>query len=56
MKLVERQLSSAMRRELEKHPIVALTGARQSGKTTLINAGTQKKIPMVFSENSIRRL
>ena len=36
MKLIERQLSNIIRKELGKYPIVAITGPRQSGKTTLI--------------------
>lgn len=36
MKIIERQLSGIIRKELGKYPIVALTGPRQSGKTTLI--------------------
>lgn len=36
MKIIERQLSDIIKSELSKYPIVALTGPRQSGKTTLI--------------------
>ncbi len=36
MEIIERQLSEIIKKELGKYPIVALTGPRQSGKTTLI--------------------
>ena len=36
MNIIERQLSNIIRKELGKYPIVAITGPRQSGKTTLI--------------------
>ena len=36
MRIFERQISDTIKRELSKYPIVALTGPRQSGKSTLI--------------------
>jgi len=36
MRIIERQLSNIIKRELGKYPIIALTGPRQSGKTTLV--------------------
>lgn len=36
MKLIKRHLSKIIREELGKYPIVAITGPRQSGKTTLV--------------------
>jgi predicted AAA+ superfamily ATPase len=36
MEIIDRRLSDTIKRELEKYPIVALTGPRQSGKTTLL--------------------
>lgn len=36
MSLVDRQISTSIRYTLGKYPIVALTGPRQSGKTTLL--------------------
>ncbi len=36
MKIFKRQISDTIKRELRKYPIVALTGPRQSGKSTLI--------------------
>ncbi len=36
MRIIERQISDTIKRELRLYPIVALTGPRQSGKSTLI--------------------
>lgn len=35
-KIIERQLTSTISKQIEKYPIIALTGPRQSGKTTLL--------------------
>ena len=36
MSIINRQLTTAIRRQVEKYPILAVTGPRQSGKTTLL--------------------
>ncbi|MZP67043.1 MAG: AAA family ATPase, partial [Bacteroidales bacterium] len=34
--IIDRQISSHLKKMLEKYPVIFLTGPRQSGKTTLL--------------------
>lgn len=36
MSIINRQLTTAIRSQVQKYPILAVTGPRQSGKTTLL--------------------